>query len=382
MAAPASMPVPSAWQNYQTAAQTRWQQSAVPTVKDEAWRYTSLAAVPVEAWARIPVPSETIHDLPDGVTITPLPSLSETEFAALDLPAPAHLNALVALNAAQTQEAFLLRIAANTHLTDPLLLHLQNPVKATNQILWVIELGANSNATILQQHESGAENLTNLVMHIRINDNAHLQHYRWLNDDKTAMQHHHLQVQVGRDASYDTLAFTTGGQINRNEVHVILGGTGAHATVNAAYIAGKNQLVDNTSIIRHAAPHGTSRQTVKAVIGAQGKGVFQGRIEVAREAQKTDGYQLNQALLLADNAESNSKPELEIFADDVKCSHGATIGQLDAKALFYLRSRGIPEAQARELLIHAFIADVFDEVRDETIRHAMLAQMQKVLAQL
>ena len=162
------------------------------------------------------------------------------------------------MNAAQTQEAFLLRIEDNTNVVDPLLLHLQNPAKATNQILWVIELGTNSNAAILQQHESGAENITNLVMHIRIGDNAQLQHYRWLNDDHTAMQHHHLQVQVGAAASYDTLAFTTGGKINRNEVHVNLNAPGAHATVNAAYIARAGQLVDNTSVIRHAAPHGTS----------------------------------------------------------------------------------------------------------------------------
>ena len=120
--------------------------------------------------------------------------------------------------------------------------------------------------------------------------------------------------------------------------------------------------------MRHAAPNGTSRQTVKNVLAGSSRGVFQGRIEVARDAQKTDGYQMNQALLLSPDAEVNSKPELEIFADDVKCSHGATVGELDAEQLFYLRSRGIAEAEARSILVRAFLAEALDAVADETVR--------------
>ncbi len=128
------------------------------------------------------------------------------------------------------------------------------------------------------------------------------------------------------------------------------------------------QHADFTTVVRHDAPSCISRQTVKNVLAGRSQGVFQGRIEVARAAQKTDGYQMNQALLLSPDAEIDTKPELEIFADDVKCSHGATVGELDAEQLFYLRSRGIPDAEARSMLVRAFLAEAMDLVAHETVR--------------
>jgi Fe-S cluster assembly protein SufD len=138
--------------------------------------------------------------------------------------------------------------------------------------------------------------------------------------------------------------------------------------MNGAQLLTGSQHADFTSVVRHAEPNGTSRQTVKNVLNGRSRGVFQGRIEVARHAQKTDGYQMNQALLLSPDAEIDSKPELEIFADDVKCSHGATVGELDAEQLFYLRSRGVPDSEARALLVRAFLAEALDLVTDESIR--------------
>ena len=129
--------------------------------------------------------------------------------------------------------------------------------------------------------------------------------------------------------------------------------------------------------MRHTAPHGTSRQTVKNVLAGRSRGVFQGRIEVARDAQKTDGYQMNQALLLSPDAEIDTKPELEIFADDVKCSHGATVGELDAEQLFYLRSRGIPDAEARSMLVRAFLAEALDAVTHDAVRAVLEAAVER-----
>ena len=129
-------------------------------------------------------------------------------------------------------------------------------------------------------------------------------------------------------------------------------------------------------VVRHDAPHGTSRQTVKNVLAGRSRGVFQGRIEVARHAQKTDGYQMNQALLLSPDAEIDTKPELEIFADDVKCSHGATVGELDAEQLFYLRSRGIPDAEARSILVRAFLAEALDAVSHDAARAVLEAAVE------
>jgi len=147
-----------------------------------------------------------------------------------------------------------------------------------------------------------------------------------------------------------------------------LQGAGAHAHLNAAQLLGGTQHGDITTVVHHTAPNCASRQTVKSVLNDAAHGVFQGRIEVDRIAQKTDGYQMNQALLLSDDAEMDIKPELQIFADDVKCSHGATIGALDPEQLFYLRSRGIPEAAARAMLIRAFLAEALEPVEHEAAR--------------
>jgi Fe-S cluster assembly protein SufD len=141
--------------------------------------------------------------------------------------------------------------------------------------------------------------------------------------------------------------------------------------LNGAQLLRGVQHADFTTVVRHQAPCCASRQTVKNVLAGRSHGVFQGRIEVARHAQKTDGYQMNQALLLSPDAEIDTKPELEIFADDVKCSHGATVGELDADQMFYLRSRGIPDAEARSILVRAFLAEALDAVSNETVREVL-----------
>jgi len=141
--------------------------------------------------------------------------------------------------------------------------------------------------------------------------------------------------------------------------------------LNGAQLLGGRQHSDFTTVVSHDAPHCASRQTVKNVLAGRSRGVFQGRIEVARAAQKTDGYQMNQALLLSPEAEVDSKPELEIFADDVKCSHGATVGELDAEQLFYLRTRGIPEPEARSMLVRAFLAEAIDLIDNEPVRDVL-----------
>ena len=166
---------------------------------------------------------------------------------------------------------------------------------------------------------------------------------------------------------------TLGGALVRTEMDARLNGPNAVAHLNAVQLLDGTQHADFTSVVRHAAPHCSSRQTVKNVLNGRSRGVFQGRIEVARDAQKTDGYQMNQALLLSPDAEIDTKPELEIYADDVKCSHGATVGELDAEQLFYLRSRGVPESDARSILVRAFLIEALDAVAYDAIR-ALLEQ--------
>jgi Fe-S cluster assembly protein SufD len=173
---------------------------------------------------------------------------------------------------------------------------------------------------------------------------------------------------IHASGTYDSFTLNLGARVSRTEVHAQLSGVGATAHLNAAQILAGSQHADFTTVVAHAAPGCTSRQTVKNVLAGRSRGVFQGKIEVARIAQKTDGYQMNQALLLSPDAEVNSKPELEIFADDVKCSHGATVGELDADQMFYLRSRGIANDEARSILVHAFLAEALDAIADAVIR--------------
>ena len=180
-----------------------------------------------------------------------------------------------------------------------------------------------------------------------------------------------LYAQIEAGGTYDSFVLNLGGRMVRTEVHAHLAGPGGTAHLNGAQLLAGTQHADFTTVVRHDAPSCTSRQTVKNVLAGRSRGVFQGRIEVARHAQKTDGYQMNQALLLSPDAEVDTKPELEIFADDVKCSHGATVGELDAEQLFYLRSRGIPDGEARSILVRAFLAEALEAVAQDNIR-AML----------
>jgi Fe-S cluster assembly protein SufD len=180
-----------------------------------------------------------------------------------------------------------------------------------------------------------------------------------------------IHAEVAAGATYDSFMLALGARLARRELHVRLAGPGAVAHLNAAQLAGGSQHLDFTTSVVHAAPSATSRQTVKNVLAGRARGVFQGSILVERDAQKTDGYQMNQALLLSPTAEVDAKPGLEIYADDVKCSHGTAIGELDADQLFYLRSRGVPEREARAMLVRAFIGEALDGISFVPLRDEM-----------
>jgi len=210
--------------------------------------------------------------------------------------------------------------------------------------------------------------LHNPVMEIAVAPDAFLTHVKLQHESLEARHVACVYVDVAERGEYDSFTLTLGAQLARHEVHVGLLGATAAAHVNAAQLLGSTQHADLTSVITHGAPSCISRQTVKNVLSDRAHGVFQGKIYVDRIAQKTDGYQMNQALLLSEGAQIDAKPELEIYADDVKCSHGATVGALDAEQMFYLRSRGVPEAEARSILIRAFLLDAVELVRDETLR--------------
>ncbi len=197
---------------------------------------------------------------------------------------------------------------------------------------------------------------------------AHLRHVRLQQDAADAFSFSTVRVAVAERGAYDGFNLALGAALARHEVHATLAGPHAAVHVNGAQLLADAQVADLTSVIAHDAPNCVSRQTVKNVLTGRARGVFQGKIVVARVAQKTDGYQMNQALLLSETAEIDAKPELEIYADDVKCSHGSTAGALDEEQLFYMRSRGVPAAEARAILVRAFLDDALQLVDDEMMR--------------
>jgi Fe-S cluster assembly protein SufD len=213
--------------------------------------------------------------------------------------------------------------------------------------------------------------LHNPVTEIRVDERASLTHVRLQGESTSAFHLATIYAQIAASAIYDSFTLATGSRLARTEIHACLAGPDGHLAINAAQVLRGLQHGDFTTVVSHDAPNCASRQTVKNVLADRARGVFQGKIEVARAAQKTDGYQMNQALLLSPQAEIDCKPQLEIYADDVKCSHGATVGELDPEQLFYLVSRGIPQQEARALLIQAFLAEALDFVADAGAR-AML----------
>ena len=178
-------------------------------------------------------------------------------------------------------------------------------------------------------------------------------------------------VELGADARYDAFQFSTGASLTRNQVYLCFAGEGSAADISGAFLLRARQHCDTTLLVEHRVPRCTSRELFKGVLDGEARGVFQGKIIVSPGAQKTDGKQMAGALLLSETAEFDSKPELEIFADDVVCGHGSTSGQIDEELLFYLEARGIPESQARALLIQAFVGEALEKVEDETLREAL-----------
>jgi Fe-S cluster assembly protein SufD len=234
-------------------------------------------------------------------------------------------------------------------------------------------LGENSQASIVETYAGpeGTRYFTNPVTEIVLGENAVLDHYKLQRESPEAYHVGAIHVRTARSANCASHSVSIGGAIVRNDVVAVLGGEGGECTLNGLYLADRQRLVDNHTTIDHAMPHCDSREIYKGILADRARGVFNGKIIVRPDAQKTDAKQTNRALLLSENAQINSKPELEIFANDVKCTHGAAVGQLDDDAVFYLRSRGLGLAEARHMLIHAFLGDVLQRMPLAPVREGI-----------
>lgn len=222
--------------------------------------------------------------------------------------------------------------------------------------------------TLVERHDGGGAYWKNMATNIVLKDGAILHHIRIQDDGAEGVHTNMVNIELGRDAAYNGFALNMGGKLSRLQAHAKIKGPNARCSFDGINLFKKDQHGDTTILIEHEAPHCSSNQFYRTVLADKSRGVFQGKVHVHQVAQKTDGYQLSNALLLSDQAEMDTKPELEIYADDVKCSHGATTGQLDDEPLFYLRSRGIDLKTARLLLVQAFVDEVADKLPDESVQ--------------
>lgn len=235
-----------------------------------------------------------------------------------------------------------------------------------------ITLEEGASLTLVERQNGEGAYWKNMVTEIELGPNAQLHHIRINTDSAEAVQTNIVHIKTDRDAVYNGFSLNMGGKLTRHEIHAKIQGQNAEVSFNGVNLLGAEQHGDTTILIEHQAPNCRSNQFYRTLLDGKARGVFQGKVHVHQIAQKTDGYQLSNTLLLSPEAEMDTKPELEIYADDVKCSHGATAGQLDEEPLFYLRQRGLNEAQARLLLVQAFVDEVVDKIEDEPIRKEVL----------
>ena len=235
----------------------------------------------------------------------------------------------------------------------------------------VIEIAAGASVRLIETHSGEGDYLANSVTEIVLGDGARLDRIKAECESPSALHLAHVHVTLRKNATLRDFTFTSGARVNRQNGTYRFDGEGGDAKISGAYLLAGKQHADTRLVVDHAVPHCTSRELFKCVMDESARGIFQGKAIVRRDAQKTDGKQSSHGLLLSETAEFNAKPELEIFADDVICGHGATSGDLNEDHLFYLRSRGVPENEAKSLLIAAFVGEAFDTVEHESIRKAL-----------
>ena len=381
-----------------------------PTLEEEEWKYTNVAPIAKEKFDVILTGPEKIENIErfvyeeartsqivfiNGVldaTSTELSSLPQG-VVALDLDEALHdekyerlikerlarvadynANGFAALNTAFISNGAFLFIPKNTKVETPihLLFISASESKASfPRVLIVAERG--SEATIIENY-TGATNgkyFTNAVVEIVLEDDARLDHYRVQRESNTAFHIGTTATELGRGSSYNATSITLGARLSRHNIKLSFNQPGSEAWVDGLYFVGDGQHTDTHSLIDHREPHCTSHQLYKGILDGKSRAVFNGKVFVHKDAQQTDAQQTNKNLLLSTDARVDTKPQLEIFNDDVKCSHGATVGQLEDEELFYLLSRGLHTDLARNLLTYGFAEEVIDKIKIESIRRQL-----------
>ncbi len=386
---------------------------SVPTTRDEEWRFTDLAPLnklrvePVgQAAALVDVAPYAVSEaatrlafvdgvyapalsscspLPAGVTVGTLAENLNIQSALMGVHLAAHADfneqVFTALNTAWLRDGVFIHIAQNTALSEPLhLLFIATLKDAASCPRCLIVAEAGAECTVIEDYVAATTEayFTNAVTEIAIKPNARVRHVRLQRESMQAVHIASCAVSLAKDASYVSQSIAFGARLSRYNLDVIHKGEGAEAVIDGLALISGQQLADTHTTMDHAQPNGRCTQLHKTIVGGAAHAVFNGKVLVRKDAQLTNSAQQSRNLLLSSTARVDTKPQLEIFADDVKCAHGATVGQLDAEQLFYLKSRGLPDTQARNLLTYAFGAEIVDRIPVKSL----VAQLEKtVMAQ-
>jgi len=399
--------------NIRKSGLARFSENGFPTLRDEDWKYTNIKAIaelpfkPVtELPASLPTAADlekfhflkasqtllvfvdgqfapTLSKLPPaqkGVLITTIkealtkmPELIEQKLSKLST---VDANGFTGLNTAYFEDGVFIHVAASQTVEQPvhaLFISSGKEAGATASTRNFIVAENSSHVTYLENYVSLGEaaTLSNAVSEFFVGDNAHVEHLKFQEQDTNSFHIAGLYSEIGRAARVWSHSIALGAALSRNNIRTRLNGPGLQAVLNGLYLTHGKQLADHHMFVEHAAPNCDSHEYFNGILDDESRGVFHGRIFVHRVAQKTDAKQTNKNLLLSDNARANTKPQLEIYADDVKCTHGATVGQMDDKAIFYLRARGLPLEVARRMLMHAFAGEIIERVQHQTIREEL-----------
>jgi Fe-S cluster assembly protein SufD len=392
-----------------------------PTARLEQWRFTSVAPIVEKAFAlaaakasgddarvaslasrlgggaavavcvngRFAPKLSALNQLPNGVQVTSLetalasrPSLVEPYLGKL---ATTDTQAFTALNTAFLRDGIVISIAPHAIIETPIEVVFasvaENGGPTVSHPRLLIVAGEASQAQVLERYVSSGVTFSNAVTEVWLGASAVIDHYKVQEESAEAFHIASMNLHGARNGNFSSHSVTFGGLLVRNDVVAVLDGEGIDCTLNGLYLGREKQFIDNHTTIDHAQPHCSSHEIYKGILSEQSRAVFNGKIVVRPDAQKTDAKQTNKALLLSDDAQINTKPELEIFANDVKCTHGAAIGQLDDDAIFYLRSRGLGYDQARALLIHAFAEDILTRIKIAPLREHLEAALTARLPQ-
>jgi Fe-S cluster assembly protein SufD len=383
-----------------------------PTMKDEDWHFTSVSPIADRVFHPA-LPSKILHETIDKLVIrksgglklvfvngvfAPEPSFSETAIDGLTVQSLAAAiredaslekllgsaaaitsSAFTALNSAFFRDGALIRIAkgAKVDRTIDLVFVSTGSADTVAHPRNLIVAERESQATITETYIGMGEaaHFTNTITEVIVGENARVSHYKLQRESGSAFHVGTAQARQSRNSYYESFCFSTGADLSRTNVYTILEGDAAECVLNGLYLADGTQHMDHQTYVEHIAPNCPSHELYKGILDGRSHGVFNGKVYVHPEAQKTDGKQSNNNLLLSDHARVDTKPQLEIFADDVKCTHGATVGRLDETALFYLRSRGVNKSLARKLLTYAFAADVLERLPHAELKEALEARV-------